>query len=376
MKVIIVADNLGGGSARLGRALIEALAKKIGWHSLIVLGNARLGLNSHDKLKCIKYLELKSDWTPRFLKRHIFVRKYTKDAVILNLTNFPIGTIFLGAQKELCLLHNAYFFTVPPDIRSLGLKFILRDILARRFIFHFLNLFSASLKTEFIVQTPWMKKLVQKSLPAKFKLESAKLHGWPHCKISDDKEISFNQKINIGKNIIWFYPATGEPHKNHALLYKMFAKALKRQPQMKLIVTLPFGQAFSLKLTALSKTLGIDNSIINVGWIQEDQKNYLLKKCSGIVFLSEFESLGLPLLEIRELNKKAIVIKSNASEYILGNGSHIFDLRSKNISQRKKEQERFVKVLSSNPIPDFEYGKNNFTSIDDAYFFDWIGGNS
>lgn len=374
MKIIIIGDNLGGGSARLGRVLIEDIAKRIGWDNLAVLGNPRIGLDVKNRAQCIEYTELKSSLLPRFIQRYIFARKFTKDDVVLNLTNFPLGTVFLRVEKEICLLHNAYFFTTPANFRSLGLKFILRDILARRFIFRFLNMFSAASKTEFVVQTPWMKILARNSIPARFKLEFSRLHGWPHCSTLGGEGSSFDQKVEPGEEAVWFYPATGEPHKNHSLLFEMFAVALKARPHMKLVVTLPLGDVFTSKLVALSEVLGIENSVINVGWVHEDQKNYLLKTCSGVVFLSEFESLGIPLLEIRELGKAAIVIKSNASEYILGSGPYIFDLRSKDAFRRKAEQERFIGMLSSSPIPSFEYRGKNLVSISDSYLFDWIGG--
>ena len=91
-----------------------------------------------------------------------------------------------------------------------------------------------------------------------------------------------------------------------------------------------------------------------------------------MIFLSEFESLGIPLLEIRELSKSAIVIKSEASEYILGKGSFIYDLNSELLHKRNTERERVIRTLCSSPSAKYDYTNTKTTDICDAYFFDLI----
>ena len=130
MKLIIIADNLGGGGARFGHFLINSIAKKIGWNNLIILGNHRVGLDIKNIEQSFKYVELQNSWIPRFLRRQKFVKKYSKGANVLNLTNFPIGTYFLPIKKEICIIHSAYFFSLPGNLFSLNVKFILKVIIS------------------------------------------------------------------------------------------------------------------------------------------------------------------------------------------------------------------------------------------------------
>ena len=372
MKVIIIADNLGGGAARLGKNLIESLAEKIGWGSLIILGNARIDLDPKSMTECFEFSEVKTRWLPRFMQRYRFIKRFSSDYVVLNLTNFPLGSLFKKEKKEICLLHSAYFFATPPDLHAFGLKFILKVILARRTLFKLLTLFSSASKTVFIVQTPWMKTLAQKSLPSKFMLDVARLHSWPISSKPNTENEPMDKSSKPDEEVVWFYPATAEPHKNHFLLFDLFSEALKKRPYMKLIVTLPFEEVFTNRLMESLKSLSIENAVQNVGWVNESQKNHLLKACSGAIFLSEFESLGIPLLEIRELSKSAVVMKSHASEYILGTGSHMFDLKSENVFTKKFERERVIKMLSSCPAASTQYSEKNLVPIRDSYFFDWV----
>jgi glycosyltransferase involved in cell wall biosynthesis len=371
MKVIVIADNLGGGSAGLGRAIIEDIGNKIGWANLIVLGNKRLQLANDDRIKCFEYIELSSSPVPRLIRRLCFIKKFGGANIVLNLSNFPLGSFFVPLYKEICLLHNSYFFTVPKNYRSLGLKFIARNIIARRLILQLMTFFSDRRRTRFIVQTPWMQQFASNILPKKFAIDYIRLHGWPRIE-ENILGIDFLPELFFKSNqTIWFYPASGEPHKNHSLLFGMFAEGLKSCPDMKLVVTLPFDNPFTLDLVKLIEELGIHHAVLNVGWLNEKQKDCLLNKSTGIIFLSDFESLGIPLLEIRELKKRSLVINSDAGQYILGMGPHLFDLLSDDSGTAKEERNRFIKALISEDF-EWSYPSEQLISIGDAYYFDWV----
>ena len=61
----------------------------------------------------------------------------------------------------------------------------------------------------------------------------------------------------------------------------------------------------------MALNLGLADSIVNLGWMDFNLKDIELANTEGIIFFSNFESLGLPMLEIIAL-KKSINFKIRA----------------------------------------------------------------
>ena len=375
MIVGVIADNLGGGSARIGEAIINGLIADSRVTKIIVYSNPRVSISPSSNFSEVNSGQLAG--YSKVNKRISFVANLPESAIILNLTNFPIGFRALGGRRELVLLHNAYFFDLPHEVSVLNSPlFVLRNSIARALMLWWRTLFSSPDCTTFMVQSHWMQRLARGSIPLGFAIHVIRPHQWLSA---EDHYISpaispLHELQHVKLEKCWFYPATGEKHKNHNLLLELFSRAIDLNPDIKLILTLPSPHSQSQKVMSRAVELGIANNVINVGWISGLDKNYLMMNSGGIIFLSRFESLGLPLLEIRDLDRPSLVLYSEIAQEILGKNHNFYDLYSADLSIARAERKRFSYDLANGCNKVNEHENSPDLKIEQAYFFDALNG--
>ena len=127
------------------------------------------------------------------------------------------------------------------------------------------------------------------------------------------------------KNIIYFYPASFLKHKNHIRLIKAFEN-LPADIKKNIFILLTINAIDIKKLT-------YEKNIINLGKINRNYVNYLLKNSNFLVFPSLIESLGIPLLEAKYSKLKIIssyidVISEVSEPLIKFNPENIYEISS------------------------------------------------
>ena len=117
-KLFILGDNLGGGGTLLASTIIEeascdsSVIELRGWISPKV---DVLSFSKFQNVKVNKFFKI----IPKWIRRALIVKSLGDGWIILNLTNFPVSK--LGVQPgtiEVCLFHNAYFFSTPNGIHN------------------------------------------------------------------------------------------------------------------------------------------------------------------------------------------------------------------------------------------------------------------
>ena len=131
LRIIIIADNLSGGGALLTKNIIQSILEHPTCPNVIVLGSPKLQLSERTIKKLAIYKETKHSFPSIIMSRIRFVRSQQTADIILNLTNFPIGTKFLQDGNEICLLHNAYLFTSLRTKLGYDLSFLFQLLMFR-----------------------------------------------------------------------------------------------------------------------------------------------------------------------------------------------------------------------------------------------------
>ena len=316
-----------GGGAKIAEKFLEEWVienKLIKQPNLHIYHSGNINISSQNNL--IEYKISRSKFFIfDYIKRCLFVKKFKDNRLILNLTNFPIPDFFIPKNLvQSTLIHNAYLLAFPLCYKAPSFKFKLVHHLKRLF---FLITVLISKKSYFMVQSHWMQKLTQKShLHFLFKNEVFIIPIEAHS--SNFKNINISNDINMNSKLkpFWFYPAAFHPHKNHEFLIKLAKKLKLNNENIKIVITLSNHDLNSNQFISKIKSFQLDEIIINIGWVNDETILEYFKQSEGLLFLSSFESLGLPLLEAKSLNKKIIAADCDCTKMLLEENCAYIDI--------------------------------------------------
>ena len=182
-----------------------------------------------------------------------------------------------------------------------------------------------------IVQTNSMKKIISKYRPQNRILKCEKYwknvnidfynNYFVNLKFRKQNKLISNLKDLAKSNILFFYPASLDPHKNHKLLLSSFKRIFRDYPnRIKLILTVD-PKKIARDLHQNKNIIFIRNPSLNIIFDIYGLANYL-------IFPSLNESLGLPLIEAR-INKLPIIASDLDYVYDVCVPAYTFDPYSK-----------------------------------------------
>lgn len=322
-KFILLADNLATGGARLA----EKIA--MDWNShgktcnrtLIVVhtGNISIPLGTSN----IESYKIKSSNFMFRLVKRLWISLSHKDAVIINLTNFPLPQIFLLSKKranEILLIHNS-FLVAWPQHRGSKYPFKFAIIQALKTVFFIFTTFLGRPMCV-VTQTAWMQSMTKKRTPW------LRPRTWavtlPVLTLKDEDD----QSIHAEREGYWFYPSAFYPHKNHYLLVEIARELKLRGSSTKILVTIDIKDTKGVSFLETLNEEGLSGVIKNVGWLSAHDTQACLAKSTGLLFLSTFETLGLPLLEAMQLKKPIVAANIPTTKEVLGGYAAYFELES------------------------------------------------
>lgn len=173
------------------------------------------------------------------------------------------------------------------------------------FIFLFVNK-----STTFVVQTNWMKKAL------------IKMHSISEDNIKVIKPDIILPKIktvekSMSPNRYFFYPASSLIYKNHKVILQALAILKEKYQIQNLIFQVTFSDEDFIPLKNEAALQNVEDSVVNVGYIPQEEVFKLYQNSSFVAFPSYIETFGLPLAEAASLNKKIICTDAPYSRDVL-----------------------------------------------------------
>ncbi len=241
----------------------------------------------------------------------------------------PLFRFSISTSKVFILFQNKNLFN---DLNYLDrkkffkLSFLIYHFLHKTLINTFIK------KTDYIiVQTKSMKKIISKCRPQNRTFKCEKF--WKNVNIDFYNNYFINLKLrkeyklisyleDLSKiNILFFYPASLDPHKNHKLLLSSFKKIFRDYPnRIKLILTVDPNKMRG-DFSKNKNILFIRNLSLSTIFDIYNLTDYL-------IFPSLNESLGLPLIEAK-INKLPIIASDLDYVYDVCNPAYTFNPYSK-----------------------------------------------
>jgi glycosyltransferase involved in cell wall biosynthesis len=121
---------------------------------------------------------------------------------------------------------------------------------------------------------------------------------------AEDKQVVEFKKLD---GPFLYYPAATHRHKGHEVLLRTFAKLIRQEEfrNWKLVLS---GQRTAEwgRLQRVIEVLGLKNSVVHLGFMPFEEVLGVYQKAEAVVFPSEYEGLGLPVLEAGKVGRKII----------------------------------------------------------------------
>ena len=115
----------------------------------------------------------------------------------------------------------------------------------------------------------------------------------------------------LGDGPVLVYPAVTHPHKQHAFLLRLMRERW-RDPSLRLVLTGGAGAAEHV-VTACD-----DPRVVRVGRVPEAHRNGLLAMSDAMVFPSQYEGFGAPLIEAMTLGAPVLCSDATCMPHIVG----------------------------------------------------------
>lgn len=145
-------------------------------------------------------------------------------------------------------------------------------------------------------------------------------HGFEPDLLNDiTAEDTLRQRYSLGDGPVLVYPAVTHPHKNHRFLIDLL-KTRWTDPDLRLVFTGASGAA------ERSLAAATDQRIRRVGRVSAADRNGLLKMAEAMVFPSQYEGFGAPLIEAMALGCPVIASDSTCIPTVVADAGLVLPL--------------------------------------------------
>lgn len=159
----------------------------------------------------------------------------------------------------------------------------------------------------------------KKDLIKFYKAKPKKIHVIPlGIEKAKQKEEKPAQSPELKAQSYFLYIGRLETKKNTGLLVKSFKTFAEKNPGIKLVLAGKPGRGYEL----FGKELNHPN-ILQLGYVSDTEKWWLLKNCLAFVFPSIYEGFGIPLLEAMQA-KAPIIASKIPTSYSIAKGNALF----------------------------------------------------
>lgn len=112
-------------------------------------------------------------------------------------------------------------------------------------------------------------------------------------------EATLRAKYNLGVGPVLVFPAVTHPHKGHQFLLRLMAQRWT-EPGLRLVLIGGRGAADDAVSETVSR-LGLNERVIRAGRVSDADRDGLIKMARAMVFPSEYEGFGAPVIEAMAL---------------------------------------------------------------------------
>ena len=195
----------------------------------------------------------------------------------------------LANAHSVLTVHDLQFLSYPQYQSKLKLRYLKATV-------------PNSIKRASVVAVP--SEYVRQTVISATGVDSGKVmvvpHGMePSIGVDATPEDVLRRKYGFGDGPVLVYPGITHPHKNHIFLLELMATKWNH-PDLKIVFAGGKGLADE-EVTAAIARLNLSDRVIRPGRVNATDRDGLIKMALGVVFPSEYEGFGAPVIEAMAL---------------------------------------------------------------------------
>lgn len=140
-------------------------------------------------------------------------------------------------------------------------------------------------------------------------------------------EVQVRRKFGLGDGPVLVYPAITHPHKNHAFLLELLSRGEGRwgDPDLKVVFAGSSGLAEQSVIAAVEAS-GLSDRVVMPGRVTNADRNGLLSVADAMVFPSQYEGFGAPVIEAMRLGTPVISSDRGSLPEVVADGGLVCPL--------------------------------------------------
>jgi alpha-1,3-rhamnosyl/mannosyltransferase len=234
----------------------------------------------------------------RIFLEHTWLAKQTR---AFDLVHHGGGTLpRIGNRKTLLTIHDVQWTAYPNYVHPIKLKYLRRIVPS-----------SLRRATRIVVPTHFVARTLNEAFGTTATHVGIVRHGLQSDLANQaTSEHELREKYSLGDGPVLVFPAITHPHKNHRFLLALMATGNEawQDKKLRLVCAGSAGSHHSVVQTAIND-LDLGDRVVMPGRVSAADRNGLLKMADAMVFPSEYEGFGAPLIEAMQVG--APVLASN-----------------------------------------------------------------
>lgn len=214
----------------------------------------------------------------------------------------------IGNTRTILTIHDIQWTAYPHYVHPIKLKYLQRVVPS-----------SVSRAHRIVVPSHF----VAQTLTTEFGTPTARIgvvrHGIENLALDATPEDELRVKFSLGTGPVLVFPAITHPHKNHQFLLKMMSQGndLWTDNQLRVVFAGSAGSHDGLVKSMVSD-LGLQNRVVMPGRVSSADRNGLLRMADAMVFPSEYEGFGAPLIEAMQMNAPILASDCGSIPEVVG----------------------------------------------------------
>lgn len=222
-----------------------------------------------------------------------------------------------GNRRTVLTVHDVQWTEYPQYVSPLKLRYLRRVVPA-----------SLRRAARIVVPTHYVAHTLSTNFGTPLGRVGVVRHGIERALMSDaSSENELRAGLGLGEGPVLVFPGITHPHKNHGFVLRMMATGNEawRDPSLRAVFA---GSAGSHEehVRSLVRELGLSDRVVMPGRVPARDRNGLLRMADAMVFPSEYEGFGAPVIEAMACGTPVIASDRGSLPEVVGDAGIVAPL--------------------------------------------------